>query len=110
MSSGLPALETSIVVLYTDCMEVHLTPQQQSFLERSVRTGRFASQEEAVREAVELLEKQERAREEMRAAVDEGDDDIAHGRYQEYTDEAASRLAEELKREARALSSPGILR
>ncbi len=84
-------------------MEVHLTPKQEAFLEQNVRSGRFTSQEEAVGKALDLLEEHERAMEELRAAVDEGDEDFAHHRYVEYTDETLPHLAEELKREAREL-------
>ena len=86
-------------------MELHLTPQQEAFIEQGVRRGRFASEDAAVREAVELLEAQERLLEGLRAAVDEGDQDIAQGRYTEYTNETLPQLAEELKREARTLRS-----
>jgi antitoxin ParD1/3/4 len=84
-------------------MEVHLPPRQQAFIEHNVRTGRFASNDDALREAVELLEERERELEHSRAAVDEADEDIARGRYTEYTDETLPRLLEELKREGRAL-------
>ena len=84
-------------------MEVHLTPQQVAFIERNVRSGRFASNDDAVRAAVELLTQHESRMEELRAAVDESDDDIANGRYTEYTDETLPQLVEQLKREGRTL-------
>jgi putative addiction module CopG family antidote len=84
-------------------MEVHLSPQQQAFIERSVRTGRFASNDDALREAVALLEDREGELGRLQAAVDEADDDIAQGRYSEYTDETLPQLLEELQREGRAL-------
>lgn len=40
-------------------MEVHLTPAQEAFLHQRVRSGRFATTDEAVREAVSLLEDHE---------------------------------------------------
>ena len=82
-------------------MEVHLTPQQEAFLEQNVRAGRFNSKQEAIGRAVDLLEEHERAMEELRAAVDEGDEDFAQHHYAEYTDETLPQLAGELKREAR---------
>ncbi len=84
-------------------MEVHLTPQQEAFIEQSVREGHFASADEAVREAVDLLEQQARWLQEVRAAVDESDEDFANGRYTEYTDETTPQLLAELKQEARAV-------
>lgn len=86
-------------------MEVHLTPQQEAFLEQNVRAGRFHSKQEAIAWAVDRLQDHERAMEELRAAVDQGDEDFAQHRYAEYTHETLPQLAEELKREARALRS-----
>lgn len=41
-------------------MEVHLTPDQEVFIQQRVRTGRFATADDAVREAVSLLVERER--------------------------------------------------
>jgi putative addiction module CopG family antidote len=43
-------------------MEVHLTPDQEAFIQQHVSTGRFATADEAVQEAIMLLEEQERQR------------------------------------------------
>ena len=43
-------------------MEVHLTPDQEAFIQQHVSTGRFATADEAVQEAVMLLEERERQR------------------------------------------------
>jgi putative addiction module CopG family antidote len=43
-------------------MEVHLTPDQESFARQAVAAGRFRNEEEAVREALSLWEERERAR------------------------------------------------
>jgi putative addiction module CopG family antidote len=75
-------------------MEVHLTPEQQAFIEQGVRKGRFASSDDAVREAMTLLE----ARERERAFVREGLDDLEAGRYEEYTDETLHELFDGIKR------------
>ncbi len=40
-------------------MEISLTPEQVSFLERQVKSGRYISAEAAIREAVDLLEQNE---------------------------------------------------
>lgn len=84
-------------------MEVHLPPQQQAFIEQNVRSGRFASEDEALREAVALLQDRESELERLRTAVDESDADIDAGRYSEYTDETLPHLLDELKAEGRAL-------
>jgi hypothetical protein len=47
----------------------------------------------------------ERARIELHAALDEAEADLAAGNYADYTDEMLPALAEELKRDARALRS-----
>ncbi len=40
-------------------MEVHLSPEQEAFIVQRVRTSRFTSADEAMQEAVSLLEEQE---------------------------------------------------
>lgn len=84
-------------------MEVHLTPQQEAFIEQGVREGRFGSAEDALRQALNLLEQQEAMLQELRDAVDEADQNFVSGRYTEYTDETLPQLLDELKREARVL-------
>ncbi len=75
-------------------LEVHLTPEQQAFIEQGLRDGRFASSDDAMREAVTLLE----ARERERAFVREGLDDLDAGRYGDYTDETLHELFDGIKR------------
>ena len=41
-------------------MEVHLKPEQEIFIQHSVREGTFATPDEAVQAAVDLLEERER--------------------------------------------------
>ena len=84
-------------------MEVNLLPEQVAFIEQNVKAGRFASSDEAIREALEMLEEHERKLEELRAAIDESDADYAAGRYTEWTDETLPELFEQIKREGRAL-------
>jgi len=43
-------------------MEVHLTPNQEALIRQDVSTGRFATADEAVQEAIMLLEERERQR------------------------------------------------
>ena len=40
-------------------MEVHLTPEQEAFIQQRISIGRFATADDALREAVALLEDQE---------------------------------------------------
>ena len=79
-------------------MEVHLTSEQQAFIEKGVRDGRFASSDDAVREAVTLLEARERELAQTRAFVREGMDDLDGGRYEEYTDETLHKLFDGIRR------------
>ncbi len=84
-------------------MEVELTPDQEAFIRTAVASGRYASVEAAVQDAMARWEEGERARLELLAALDEAEADLALGRYRDYTDTTLPRLAEELKREAREL-------
>jgi len=84
-------------------MEVQPTPDQQAFIKHAIESGRLRREEEAVPEALSLWEERERARAELRAALDEAEADLKAGHCADYTDETLPQLAGELKREARAL-------
>jgi antitoxin ParD1/3/4 len=68
-------------------MEVHLTQDHEAFIIRSVRNGRFASPDDAVRQAVELLERRESELQGTRVFVQVGIDDLDAGNYEDFTDE-----------------------
>lgn len=55
---------------YALAMQVDLTPEQNSFVELGIQEGRFRSREDAVRAALALWEKRERARVELLASLD----------------------------------------
>lgn len=82
-------------------MELELTPDQKAFIERAVASGRYATAEAAVRDAMARWEETERARYELLASLDEAEADLNAGHYTDYTDATLPKLAEELKREAR---------
>ena len=84
-------------------MEVRLTPDQEAFVRQALKTGRLNHADEAVREAFWLWEKRERNRMQLIAALDEAERDLAAGRYTDHTDETLPNLADDLKREGRAL-------
>jgi putative addiction module CopG family antidote len=84
-------------------MEVQLTPDQEAFIQKAVASGRYATAEAAVRAAMARWEESERARFELLAALDEAEDDLKAGRYEDYSNATLPALAEELKREAREL-------
>jgi putative addiction module CopG family antidote len=85
-------------------MEVELTPDQEAFIRMAVASGRYATVEAAVRDAMARWEEGERARLELLAALDEAEADLETGHYADYADATLPRLAEELKREARELN------
>ncbi len=55
-------------------MQIELTPEQNSFIVHGIREGRFRNEAEAVREALSLWVKRERARFELLADIEEADD------------------------------------
>ena len=84
-------------------MEVHLTDDQKAFIEQAVKTGRYASEEHALQEALSLWEERERRRAEILAAVDEAE--AAHARGEGLritTREETTQLADDVKGRGRA--------
>ncbi|MGD1071385.1 MAG: type II toxin-antitoxin system ParD family antitoxin [Bryobacteraceae bacterium] len=86
-------------------MEVHLTPEQQAFVQLAVKSGRYRSAEDAVRDAMIRWEEDERMRAETIAALDEAEADLETGRYRDYSESDLPQLARELKSEGRAFRS-----
>ena len=64
-------------------MNVNLTPELEQLVHRKVKTGRYNSASEVVREALRLLEEHDQIRrvrlEEMRRKVQEGWDSLRRG-------------------------------
>jgi putative addiction module CopG family antidote len=83
-------------------MEVHLTPDQESFVRAAIESGRLQRAEEAVEQALLLWEERERSRIEILAALDAAEADLQAGRFITYTDESLPELVEEIKHEAKA--------
>ena len=88
-------------------MEVQLTPDQEAFVRQAIDSGRLPHAEEAVQQALSLWESRERSRVEILCALDEAESDLAVGNFSDYSEESLPRLAQELKREARASLSSG---
>ena len=86
-------------------MELHPTPTQQALIRRAIEAGRYTSEEDAARAALELWERNELERAELLVALDEGESDLAAGRFTEHDD--SSSLAREIKLEARARRQQG---
>ncbi len=96
-------VDTRIASLYPWIMEVQLTPDQEALVRVAVQSGRLRDARDAVKEAFDLWEERERRRMELIAALEEGEADLAAGRYTTYTSETLPQLFEELKREAHAV-------
>jgi putative addiction module CopG family antidote len=60
-------------------MEVQLSEDQAAFVRQAIKDGRFLREEDALREALLLWEKQERRRAEIMAALDETEASFASG-------------------------------
>jgi len=96
-------------------MNVSLTPELESLVNNKVKSGLYNSASEVVREALRLLEEQDRIREmrreELRKEIMKGEEQIRKGNYtqinsREESMELAERIIrrghEKLKREAKA--------
>lgn len=83
-------------------MEVHLTPDQETFVRQGIASGRFQSEEDAVAEALSLWEERERNRSEILMAVDAAESSLARGEGRVITEQSMRELAEEVKLRGRA--------
>jgi putative addiction module CopG family antidote len=84
-------------------MDVRLTPEQEQFIRHAIESGRFATPDEAMREAVGLLEEREREIEYLQAIADEGIADLENGRFTDYTDDTLHRMMEDVRKDGREL-------
>ena len=82
-------------------MEVHLTPDHEAFIARTVREGRFASPDDALRQAVELLACHEAELKNTRAFAQAGLDDLDSGCSEDFTDENLHGLFDGVKNRGR---------
>ncbi len=84
-------------------MQIELTPEQNSFVQHLVETGRYQSPAEAVNCAIDLWVERERARMELIAAIEEGESDIEAGEYIDLdSDEAITAMMDGVKQRGRA--------
>jgi putative addiction module CopG family antidote len=84
-------------------MELHLTPDQETFIRQGVEAGRFHGKEDAVREAMSLWEERERRRLEILAAVEQAEASLARGEGRRITThEEVTQLTEDIKRRGMA--------
>ena len=78
-------------------MQVEFTPEQNSFIELGIQEGRFRSREEAIRQAMALWEKRERARIELLSSLDLAEKSLDAGEGEQYTLENLSSFIESIK-------------
>jgi putative addiction module CopG family antidote len=83
-------------------MNVELTSDQQAFARRAIESGRFRTEEEAVREALALWEERERRRAEFLLTLTEAKASIARGEGREISQESMRELAREIQERGRA--------
>lgn len=81
-------------------MSITLTPDLEQFVQKEVATGRYSSPDEAVCAAVRLM--RDRKLEDLRAAIDLADAQVAAGKCTTLNDEEElRRFMEEIKAEGR---------
>jgi putative addiction module CopG family antidote len=87
-------------------MEVHLTRDQEAFVQDAINSGRFQRPEEALREALALWEQRERTRAEILAAVDRAESSLARGEGRKISSDSLRQLAHEVKERGRGQLDP----
>jgi putative addiction module CopG family antidote len=83
-------------------MQVQLTPEQASFVDLGIQEGRFRDSEEAVRQALALWERQERARIELLASLDLAEQSVDAGEGESYTAATLRQLVESVEQRGMA--------
>lgn len=89
-------------------MNVSLTPELERLINEKVESGLYQTASEVVREALRLLKERDQAREQLRAEVQAGFDQLARGEGRVYDNASGRQLAERIKsrgRSARAKKS-----
>ena len=83
-------------------MNVSLTPELERLVNEKVESGLYQTASEVVREALRLLRERDQAREQLRADVQAGLDQVARGQDQVYDKASGRQLAERIKSRGRA--------
>jgi antitoxin ParD1/3/4 len=83
-------------------MNVSLTPELEQLVNEKVKSGFYQTASEVVREALRLLKERDQERERLRADVQAGFDQLAHGQSKVYDKASGRRLIERIKAEGRA--------
>ena len=83
-------------------MNVSLTPELERLVNEKVESGLYQTASEVVREALRLLKERDQAREQLRADVQAGFDQLAQGEGRAYDKTSGRQLAERIKSRGRA--------
>jgi antitoxin ParD1/3/4 len=83
-------------------MNVSLTPELERLVNEKVESGLYQTASEVVREALRLLKERDQAREQLRADVRAGFDQLSRGESRTYDRTAGRHLAEQIKSRGRA--------
>jgi antitoxin ParD1/3/4 len=83
-------------------MNVSLTPELERLVNEKVESGLYQTASEVVREALRLLKERDHAREQLRADVQAGFDQLARGESRTYKKTSGRQLAERIKSRGRA--------
>jgi antitoxin ParD1/3/4 len=85
------------------CMNVSLTPELEPLVNEKVESGLYQTASEVVREALRLLKESDHAREQLRADVQAGFDQLERGEGRAYDKTSGRQLAERIKSRGRTV-------
>ena len=93
-------------------MNVSLTPELEKFIENKVKSGRYHTASEVVREGLRLLEREDQLlefkRNELRREIEKGVEQIRNGEYIEVNSDGEwRRFLEDVKARGRARRADG---
>ena len=83
-------------------MNVSLTPELERLVNEKVESGLYQTASEVVREALHLLKERDQARQQLRADVQAGFDQLSRGESRAYDKTSGRKLAEQIKSRGRA--------
>ena len=83
-------------------MNVSLTPELERLVNEKVESGLYQTASEVVREALRLLKERDHAREQLRADVQAGFDQLTRGEGRAHDKASGRQLADRIKSRGRA--------
>ena len=89
-------------------MEVRIvaTPEQEAFIRQGISSGRFATAEDAAREALHQWEERQRRRTELLIELDTAEASLARGEGRSVSPESVREFIEDVKRRGRSRPDP----